>query len=58
MTQNFDVFFDLNGWGNNHEASDLRHQCAHYDVFFDLNGPVNNREAGGWDAIALIMTSL
>ena len=22
----------INGWGNNHEAGDLRHQCTHYDV--------------------------
>ena len=34
VTRSFDVFFDLrpNGWVNNREAGDLRHNRAHYVV--------------------------
>ena len=32
VTWSFDVFFDLRGWVNNREASDLRRHHAHYDV--------------------------
>ena len=32
MTRSFGVFFGLNGWANNRDASDFRRHRAHYDV--------------------------
>ena len=40
VTRSFDVFFDLrpnNGWVNNGEGGDLRHNRAYYDVIVMKN---------------------
>ena len=47
VTQNFDVFFDLrliNGWVNNREAGDLRHNRANYDVIIMISKTIKTQQ--------------